>query len=119
MATVHPDASPAGAVPVAAGELFGHMATQAVWVELELTLVHFGWIWRILQVVAALTGQLAHRVETWLGAHGTIQVIGVTALAGITVLAIGQLVGLWLAPGCCLLREGFCRAFYGRFESAH
>ena len=75
--------------------------TQAVWVELELTLVHFGWIWCILQVVAALTGQLAHRVETWLGAYGTIQVIGVTALAGITVLAIGQLV--WALAGAGLL----------------
>ena len=40
---------------------------QRVWVELELGLVHFGWIWCLLQLVGAVTRHVAHDAARLLG----------------------------------------------------
>lgn len=64
---------------------------QRVWVELELTLMHFGWIWCLLQLLGAGTGHIAHDAERLLGARRTIEVIGVLATLGVLLLTVNQL----------------------------
>ena len=64
---------------------------QRVWVELELGLVHFGWIWCLLQAVGAVTGQIAHEAERLLGSSRVIWLIAAMALAGLALLGIADL----------------------------
>ena len=74
---------------------------QRVWVELNLTLLHFGWIWCLLQLVGAFTGQAAHSVERWIGARSTIYAIGVLAVSGLLLMGVTML--SWVLVGGVLL----------------
>jgi hypothetical protein len=74
---------------------------QRVWVELELTFLHFGWIWCVLQLVGAATGQLAHGAERWVGAESVILLIAVLVLLGLCLLGGGRL--SWAIAGGVLL----------------
>jgi predicted MFS family arabinose efflux permease len=74
---------------------------QRVWVELDLTLLHFGWIWCLLQLVGALAGQGAHAVERLLGSRHAIYAIGLVALAGLLLLGAAML--SWVMVGGVLL----------------
>ena len=74
---------------------------QRVWVELELTLLHFGWIWCLLQLVAAATGQLAQGAERWFGAKPVILAIVVLVLGGLCLLGAASLP--WAMAGSVLL----------------
>ena len=74
---------------------------QRVWVELNLTLLHFGWIWCLLQLVGAFTGQAAHGVERWIGASLTIYAIGVLAVSGLLLMGVTML--SWVLVGGVLL----------------
>lgn len=70
---------------------------QRVWVELDLTLLHFGWIWCLLQLVGALAGQGAHAVERLLGSRRAIYAIGLVALKGLLLLGTAML--SWVMVG--------------------
>ena len=74
---------------------------QRVWVELDLTLLHFGWIWCVLQLVGALTGQAAHAVERWIGLSPTIYMIGGLAVLGLLLMSGTTL--SWVMVGGVLL----------------
>ena len=74
---------------------------QRVWVELDLTLLHFGWIWCVLQLVGALTGQAAHAVERWIGSSPTIYMIGGLAVLGLLLMSATTL--SWVMVGGVLL----------------
>lgn len=74
---------------------------QRVWVELDLTLLHFGWIWCVLQLVGALTGQAAHAVERWIGSSPTIYMIGGLAVLGLLLMSGTTLT--WVMVGGVLL----------------
>lgn len=74
---------------------------QRVWVELELTLLHFGWIWCLLQLIGGATGQLAHGAERWFGAKPVILLIAVLVLAGLCLMGGGRL--SWAIAGSALL----------------
>jgi hypothetical protein len=74
---------------------------QRVWVELDLTLLHFGWIWCLLQLVGALAGQGAHAVKRLLGSRHAIYAIGLVALAGLLLLGAAKL--SWVMVGGVLL----------------
>ena len=74
---------------------------QRVWVELDLTLLHFGWIWCVLQLVGALTGQAAHAVERWIGSSPTIYMIGGLAVLGLLLMSGTTL--SWVMVGGVLL----------------
>ena len=74
---------------------------QRVWVELALTLLHFGWIWCVLQLVGALTGQAAHAVERWIGSSPTIYMIGGLAVLGLLLMSGTTL--SWVMVGGVLL----------------
>ena len=74
---------------------------QRVWVELDLTLLHFGWIWCLLQLVGAFTGQAAHAVERWIGARLTIYLIGGLAVLGLLLMSATTL--SWVMVGGVLL----------------
>ena len=74
---------------------------QRVWVELDLTLLHFGWIWCELQLVGALTGQAAHAVERWTGSSPTIYMIGGLAVLGLLLMSGTTL--SWVMVGGVLL----------------
>ena len=93
---------------------------QRVWVELELTLLHFGWIWCLLQLIGGATGQLAHGAERWFGAKPVILLNALLVLAGLCLMG-----GWKTVLGYCRQRAAFCgsrsfqRAVYGRFESTH
>ena len=64
---------------------------QRVWVELELGLVHFGWIWCLLQVVGAVAGHVAHDAERLIGPSRVIYLIVALALAGLLMLGASDL----------------------------
>ena len=64
---------------------------QRVWVELELGLVHFGWIWCLLQVVGAVAGHVAHDAERLIGPSRVIYLIAALALAGLLMLGASDL----------------------------
>ena len=64
---------------------------QRIWVELELGLVHFGWIWCLLQAVGAVTGHIAHEAERLLGPSRVIWLIAAMALAGLALLGVADL----------------------------
>jgi hypothetical protein len=74
---------------------------QCVWVAHDLTLLHFGWIWCLLQLVGALVGQAAHAVERLLGSRRAIYAIGLVALAGL--LLLGAAILSWVMVGGALL----------------
>ena len=74
---------------------------QRVWVELDLMLLHFGWIWCLLQLVGALAGHGAHAVERLLGSRRAIYAIGSLALVGLLLLGAAML--SWVMVGGVLL----------------
>ncbi len=81
--------------------LFSVWLMQRVWVELDLTPLHFGWIWCVLQLVGALTGQAAHAVERWIGSSPTIYMIGGLAVLGLLLMSGTTL--SWVMVGGVLL----------------
>ena len=80
---------------------------QRVWVELELGLVHFGWIWCLLQVVGAVAGHVAHDAERLIGPSRVIYLIVALALAGLLMLGASDLALALLGSVLLFAARGF------------
>jgi hypothetical protein len=74
---------------------------QRVWLELELTLLHFGWVWCGLQLVGGASGHMAHSAERWFGAKAVILLITALVLVGLSLLGWGKL--SWAIVGSVLV----------------
>ncbi len=60
---------------------------QKIWQNHELGLVHFGYLWGGLSVIAGLAGQWAHALEAWLGPRKLFYFMGVAPVLGYIGLA--------------------------------
>ena len=78
---------------------------QRIWVELEFGLVHFGWIWCLLQVVGAVSGHVAHDAERLIGPSRVIYLTAALVLAGLLMLGASDLPLALI--GSVLPREAF------------
>lgn len=93
--------------------------TQELWQQQGIGLVHFGYLWAGLALVATVAGRYAHSTEDWLGSRGLLLVLGLLPIAGyLSMASFGLLGGLagamafFLARGWGLvvLRDGLnCR----------
>jgi len=60
---------------------------QKIWQNHELGLVHFGYLWGGLAMLAGLAGQWAHALEAWLGPRKLFYFMGVAPVLGYIGLA--------------------------------
>jgi hypothetical protein len=80
---------------------------QKIWESQGIDLVHFGWLWAGLTVIAALAGRYAHKAEDLLGTTGLFLFIGLSPVVGYLGLEHLGVVGGYLASTTFFLSRGF------------
>ena len=80
---------------------------QKLWGEQGLELSHFGYLWAILSLAAALAGRWAHKVEEAIGATGVLLFIGVTPALGYLGLDAFGVAGGYVASLTFWVSRGF------------
>jgi hypothetical protein len=99
---------------------------QELWQLQGIGLVHFGYLWAALALVATVAGRYAHRTEDWLGSRRLLLVIGLLPVAGyLTMASFGMVGGLVAAVafflargwGLVVLRDGLNRRVPSEFRA--
>jgi MFS family permease len=99
---------------------------QKLWQSQGIELAHFGYLWAAYMLVAAVAGQLADRVERWLGSTTLLVVIAVLPVVGYIGLGSPSvIVGLVAATtffvarglGLVVLRNAFNNRVPSRFRA--
>ncbi len=99
---------------------------QKLWELQEVGLSHFGYLWAVLTLAAALAGRYAHLVEERLGAPKLLLMIGLLPIFGYLGLDQFGLAGGYLASltffvsrgfGLVLLRDALNRRIPGEFRA--
>jgi MFS family permease len=80
---------------------------QKIWESQGIDLVHFGYLWAGLTVVAALAGRYAHKAEDVLGTTGLLLFIGLSPVVGYLGLEHFGVVGGYLASATFFVSRGF------------
>ncbi len=66
---------------------------QKLWQEQGIELAHFGYLWAIYMIAAAVAGQVAERVERAVGSTALLIIVGVMPAVGYAGLAFSGVVG--------------------------
>ncbi len=66
---------------------------QKLWQEQGIELAHFGYLWAIYMIAAAVAGQVAERVERAVGSTALLIIVGVMPAVGYAGLAFSGMVG--------------------------
>ena len=79
---------------------------KSSWELQGIELAHFGWLWGLLTLIAAVGGRWAHKMEDWIGPHWLLLFIGLAPALGYVGIA-----SFGVAGGCrrgddLLLRPG-------------
>lgn len=99
---------------------------QELWQQQGIGLVHFGYLWAALALVATVAGRYAHTTEDWLGSRGLLLLVGVLPVAGyVTMASFGMVGGLVAALafflargwGLVVLRDGLNRRVPSEFRA--
>lgn len=99
---------------------------QKLWDEQGLDLSHFGYLWAILSLAAALAGRWAHKVEEKMGTTAVLVFIGLAPALGYLGLGLFGVVGgyvasltLWVSRGVGLviLRDALNRRIPSEFRA--
>lgn len=99
---------------------------QELWQQQGIGLVHFGYLWAALALVATVAGRYAHSTEDWFGSKGLLLVVGCLPVIGYLLMAMfgiaGGLLGavaFFLARGWGLvvLRDGLNRRIPSEFRA--
>jgi MFS family permease len=99
---------------------------QKIWEAQGLGLIHFGYLWGFLSLVAALAGRWAYRAEEMLGTTGVLVFIGLAPAAGYLCLDLFGVVGsvlagltFWISRGLgmVILRDALNRRIPGEFRA--
>ncbi len=99
---------------------------QKLWQDQGLGLVHFGYLWGGLALIAGAAGQWAHSLEDWLGPRAVMAFIALAPVAGYAGLAELGLVGgilvtsLFFAArgvGLTMLRNAFNERVPGEYRA--
>jgi MFS family permease len=80
---------------------------QKIWESHGIELVHFGYLWGGLTVIAALAGRYAHLAEDKLGTTGLLLFIGLAPVAGYLGLELFGMVGGYVASVTFFVSRGF------------
>jgi MFS family permease len=80
---------------------------QKIWEAHGIDLVHFGYLWGGLTVIAALAGRYAHIAEDKLGTTGLLLFIGLSPALGYLGLEVFGMVGGYIASATFMLSRGF------------
>lgn len=80
---------------------------QKIWETQGIELVHFGYLWAGLTVVAALAGRYAHVAEDKLGTTGLLVFIGLSPVVGYLGLEHFGVIGGYLASATFFVSRGF------------
>lgn len=80
---------------------------QKIWESQGIELVHFGYLWAGLTVIAALAGRYAHHAEDRLGTTGLLLFIGLSPVVGYLGLEHFGMVGGYLASVTFFVSRGF------------
>jgi len=80
---------------------------QKIWENQGIELVHFGYLWAGLTVIAALAGRYAHVAEDRLGTTGLLLFIGLTPVVGYLGLEHLGMVGGYIASITFFISRGF------------
>jgi len=80
---------------------------QKLWELQGIELAHFGYLWAVLCVVAALAGRYAHVAEQQLGTSGVLIFIGVAPALGYLGLEELGVVGAYIASLTFFISRGF------------
>ena len=80
---------------------------QKIWETQGIELVHFGYLWAGLTVIAALAGRYAHVAEDKLGTTGLLLCIGLAPVLGYLGLELFGMVGGYLASITFFVSRGF------------
>jgi len=80
---------------------------QKIWAQQGLELVHFGYLWAVLMLAAAVSGRYAHKAEEKLGVRGLLVFIGLTPALGYLGLEHFGVVGGYLASLTFFVSRGF------------
>lgn len=80
---------------------------QKIWENQGIDLVHFGYLWAGLTVIAALAGRYAHKAEDKLGTSGLLAFIGLSPVLGYLGLEYFGMIGGYLASATFFISRGF------------
>lgn len=80
---------------------------QKLWEQQGLGLFHFGYLWGLLSLAAALAGRWAHKVEETLGTTGVLLFIGLSPAVGYLGLDAFGMVGGYIASLTFWVSRGF------------
>lgn len=80
---------------------------QKIWESHGIELVHFGYLWGGLTVIAALAGRYAHVAEDKLGTTGLLLLIGISPAFGYLGLELFGMVGGYIASAAFMISRGF------------
>jgi MFS family permease len=80
---------------------------QKIWELSGIELVHFGYLWAGLTVIAALSGRYAHQVENRLGTTTLLAFIGLSPVVGYLGLEHLGIVGGYFASVTFFMSRGF------------
>lgn len=99
---------------------------QQVWQAQEIALSHFGYLWAVLSLVAALAGRFAHRLEDLLGPTTLLVAIGLAPAFGYIGLDLFGVAGGLVASvsfflargiGLVILQDALNRRVPGQFRA--
>lgn len=80
---------------------------QKLWQQQGIELVHFGWMWGGLTLLAAFAGRWAHRFEAAVGPKGVLLFIGIAPAVGYLGLELFGVMGGLVASTTFFLARGF------------
>ena len=80
---------------------------QKIWESQGVELVHFGYLWAGLTVIAALAGRYAHKAEDKLGTTGLLLFIGLSPVIGYLGLEYFGVIGGYVASSAFFISRGF------------
>jgi len=80
---------------------------QKIWDQNGIDLVHFGYLWAGLTVIAAMAGRYAHQVEQRLGTTALLAFIGLSPVAGYLGLEHLGIIGGYIASATFFMSRGF------------
>jgi MFS family permease len=80
---------------------------QKIWEQQGIELVHFGYLWAGLTVIASIAGRYAHKAEDLLGTSGLFLFIGLSPAVGYFGLEQLGVIGGYLASATFFISRGF------------
>lgn len=80
---------------------------QKIWEQQGLGLIHFGYLWGALSLVAAVAGRWAHKAEAAMGSTGLLLFIGLAPAVGYLGLDAFGIVGGFFASMTFWISRGF------------